>query len=156
MNGLSDLDLVAQAMAPTNVPSQKITAESIDQSPLPDSTAQSAPAQTISTNQNHPGSTTDSASKSQTTEEKLLSLGIDPSTLSESDLAALQPIINALSLGDGEVEGDGEEDELRIAEILAQMDAAGSVADDLEGKLDELLKNLGETEKQMQAANEEK
>jgi hypothetical protein len=84
-----------------------------------------------------------------TTQQTLEALGVDPASLSPADLAALQPILDALSLG---TEGESEEDDLRIAELLAQMDAAGSVADDLEGKLDALLANLGETEKDLQAA----
>jgi hypothetical protein len=47
------------------------------------------------------------------------------------------------------LDGDSEEDDLRIAEILAQMDAAGEVADDLEEKLDLLLENLGKAEVEM-------
>lgn len=142
MDGMSDLDLVAQAMAPTTQSTPhaiQSTQPPHTSPPNPPSTHDPSPAQPPSLNGQEPLST----------QETLISLGIDPSTLSATDLEALQPILNALSLG---AEGESEDDELRITEILAQMDAAGSVADDLEGKLDELLANLGETEKQMQAA----
>jgi len=65
----------------------------------------------------------------------------------------LKPIIDVLggTLGDEEGgEGEGEDD-LKIMELLQQMEAAGLVADDLEGRLDALLENLGETEREIEA-----
>lgn len=47
--------------------------------------------------------------------------------------------------------GEEDMDESQIAELLQQMDAAGLVADDIEGKLDALLANLGSVEEEMQA-----
>jgi hypothetical protein len=87
--------------------------------------------------------------------------GIDPellASLSPADLATLQPLITALTLGD-DIEGEDDLDELdendpRIQELLRQMDVAGDVADDLEGKLDKLIAELGQEEVQMEQAVE--
>lgn len=88
--------------------------------------------------------------------------GIDPSllaNLSKADLEALQPIIDALSLGSGEDGDEGDldfdEDDPRVAELLRQMDVAGDVADDLEGKLDKLIATLGGDEVEMEKVLEE-
>ena len=45
-----------------------------------------------------------------------------------------------------------DEDDSRIQELLRQMDVAGDVADDLEGKLDKLIAALGEEEVNMEQA----
>lgn len=108
MGDMSDLDLVAQAMAPTNVP---------DKSP---------PSTTNPTSQ----------SKSQPKETDK-----DLSSLTPEDLAMLQPILDALNLGDTE-----DLDDAALHDLIRQMDVAGDVADDLEGKLDRLIGELGKVE----------
>lgn len=161
MNGLSDLELVAQAMAPTN------PVQSVSQTPTSQPQTQSRnvphsqpPTQTQVQSQQPSGPTT-TAPPIQLELESLLpdlsALGIDLSSLTPGELRALQPIIDALAAGsntnDGAQEGGKEEeDDLKIAELLQQMEAAGLVADDLEGKLDALLENLGETEREIEAA----
>ena len=85
--------------------------------------------------------------------------GLDPSllaNLSAADLAALQPLISALSLAPGDEDDadanmdDLDENDPRLQELLRQMDVAGEVADDLEGKLDRLIAALGEEEVKME------
>jgi hypothetical protein len=139
MNGMSDLELVAQAMEVTIA-----TQQTNLQRPLSPSTTQ------VADNTTTPPSTAPTTSSiAGSTAETLKALGLDLSKLSPADAAAMQPLLDALQLG---LDGDSEEDDLRIAEILAQMDAAGEVADDLEEKLDLLLENLGKAEVEMQAA----
>jgi hypothetical protein len=102
MSDLSDLDLVAQAMAPTNAP-DKTTPQT------------SQPA-------------------SQPTDKDL-------SSLTPQDLAMLQPILDALNLSDTD-----DLDDAALHDLIKQMDVAGEVADDLEGKLDRLIGELGKVE----------
>jgi len=106
MSDLSDLDLVAQAMAPTNAP-DKPTAQ----------TSQSA-----------------SQTKEAPTDKDL-------SSLTPQDLAMLQPILDALNLSDSD-----DLDDAALHDLIKQMDVAGDVADDLEGKLDRLIGELGKVE----------
>lgn len=47
-----------------------------------------------------------------------------------------------------------DQNDPRIQELLRQMDVAGDVADDLEGKLDKLIAALGEEEVNMEQAVE--
>jgi hypothetical protein len=85
---------------------------------------------------------------------------IDLSALSPSDLAMLQPLLSALrrpttrgvpgvAISDSNRDGaaeegeEGEPDEYEMAQILAQMDAAGHVADELEDRLDRFIELLG-------------
>ncbi|GFZ46266.1 hypothetical protein JCM24511_04513 [Saitozyma sp. JCM 24511] len=87
---------------------------------------------------------------------------IDLSALSPSDLEMLQPLLFALRrptargvpgeasadsirIGDEPLGADGETetDEYEMAQILAQMDAAGQVADELEDRLDRFIELLG-------------
>jgi len=104
MADLSDLDLVAQAMAPTNVPDKSTT--------------------------------TASATTAQPKESEA-----DLSSLTPEDLAMLQPILDALNLGDTE-----DLDDAALHDLIRQMDVAGDVADDLEVKLDRLIGELGKVE----------
>ena len=106
MSDLSDLDLVAQAMAPTNAP-DKPTAQT------------SQPA---------------SQTKEAPTDKDL-------SSLTPQDLAMLQPILDALNLSDSD-----DLDDAALHDLIKQMDVAGDVADDLEGKLDRLIGELGKVE----------
>lgn len=108
MGDLSDLDLVAQAMAPTNAPDKPIT-----------TTPSTAPP------------------KSQAKEQPT---GPDLSSLTPEDLAALQPILDALNLDTDDM------DDAALHDLIRQMDVAGDVADDLEGKLDRLIGELGKVE----------
>ena len=134
MNGLSDLDLVAQAMAPTTQPTKS--------HPNSDSTVPADQRDTdVPTEKPVISEEID-----ETTLKTLEELGIDLNTLSIEDKKQIQPLLDALMM-DAE-EGD---DELKIAEILAQMDIASGVADDLEEKLDVLLASLGKVEQEMQA-----
>ncbi len=138
MNGISDLDLVAQAMEPTqtlqpNQSNQTYPANHPNQSietPQTSSTTMSSFAIAHSANQpsGPPKTTSDLAF----------------SSLTPSDRAAVQPLLDALSRGDS-----AEGDDLKVAEIMKQMDVAGEVADDLEGKLDRLLESLGKVEEEI-------
>ena len=106
MGDLSDLDLVAQAMAPTNAPDKP-----------PSNTSRPAPQ-----------------SKETSTDKDL-------SSLTPQDLAMLQPILDALNLSDTD-----DLDDAALHNLIRQMDVAGDVADDLEGKLDRLIGELGKVE----------
>lgn len=81
-------------------------------------------------------SSTESAKE---TEEDLLE-GIDLSSLSVQDRAALQPLIDALAASAGGAEGED------LDQLLEQMDAAEGVADDLGQKLDVLLQDMRDLE----------
>lgn len=123
MADLSDLDLVAQAMAPSNQPdkphhdaSAPTKASSSDAKPDPEVAGAGA------------GADADAGD-------------FDLSSLTPEDLALLQPLLAALNVKDPE-----DMDESSLLDILAQMDAAGDVADDLEGKLDRLIGELGKVE----------
>lgn len=73
---------------------------------------------------------------------------LDLSSLSPADMELLRPLLAAMNLASGA--GGDEDDDARIGELLAQMDAAGEVADELEDKLDKLIAQLGAEEKQIQ------
>ena len=161
MNGLSDLELVAQAMdqpaqAPPNQPSTRTSQPSQPsqlsrQSQPPPQRNPNNSAEPVDSN--GPTQSTESTNLADRTElPDLSALGIDLSSLTPAELAAVQPIIDALVGSDGQDEDEAEsEDDLKVAELLRQMDAAGMVADDLEGKLDLLLRDLGETEREFEA-----
>ena len=164
MNGISDLELVAQAMdqpaqAPPNQSSTRISQPSQPSQPSkpsqPSRQSQPPPQRNPNTSANPVDSngSIDLASPADRTElPDLSALGIDLSSLTPAELAAVQPIIDALVGSDGQDEDEAEsEDDLKVAELLRQMDAAGMVADDLEGKLDLLLRDLGETEREFEA-----
>jgi hypothetical protein len=106
MSDLSDLDLVAKAMAPTNAPDK----------PTPQSSQ-------------------------PTSQPKETSNDKDLSSLTPEDLAMLQPILDALNLSDTD-----DLDDAALHDLIKQMDVAGDVADDLEGKLDRLIGELGKVE----------
>ena len=53
----------------------------------------------------------------------------------------LQPILDALNLSDTD-----DLDDAALHDLIKQMDVAGDVADDLEGKLDRLIGELGKVE----------
>jgi len=110
MGDLSDLDLVAQAMAPTNAPDKP--------TPKTQLKAETKPTNPSSLNDN-----------------------LDISSLSDEDYALLEPLLRALEMSDSDIL-----DESAMADVLRQMDVAGEVADDLEGKLDRLIGQLGEVE----------
>lgn len=130
---LSDLDLVQQAMAPTEPGAQQNNSNS---TVAPKSTTANGNADTEGRN----------ATKAEDADDSLA--GIDLSQLNDKDREALQPILDALKASSGK---EGEEGgDLDIEGILSQLDAAGDVADTLEGRLDKLLENLGEMEKAQQ------
>ncbi|GHJ86618.1 hypothetical protein NliqN6_3020 [Naganishia liquefaciens] len=72
--------------------------------------------------------------------------------LSAEEREAFAPLLQALSsstdIADGTngSSGDSNIDAKDVEELLKQFDAAGSVADTLEGKLDRLLESLGQVE----------
>jgi hypothetical protein len=110
MGDLSDLDLVAKAMAPTNAPDKP--------TPKPHTKAETKPTNPPSADDN-----------------------LDISSLSDEDYALLEPLLRALELSGSDVL-----DEASMADVLRQMDVAGNVADNLEGKLDRLIGQLSEVE----------
>jgi hypothetical protein len=82
-----------------------------------------------------------SAPKSQPSQSTEQSTDKDLSSLTPEDLAMLQPILDALNLGDAD-----DLDDAALHDLIRQMDVAGDVADDLEGKLDKLIGELGKVE----------
>lgn len=112
MGDMSDLDLVAKAMEPTNVPDKPTSSQ---------------------TRENGDGNSTLPVNDNDNE--------IDLSSLTPEDLALLQPLLNALNIEDPDSLDEGS-----LQDILKQMDAAGEVADDLEGKLDRLIGELGKVE----------
>ncbi|WOO81066.1 uncharacterized protein LOC62_03G004594 [Vanrija pseudolonga] len=118
---LSDLDLVAQAMAPT---------EPGAQGPKPTDAAGAK-----------------EADKAGADDDVLA--GIDLSTLNDTDRKALQPILDALKASAGTEGAEGGD--LDVEGILKQLEAADNVADTLEGRLDTLLAHLGEIEHDVEA-----
>ena len=149
MNGLSDLDLVAQAMAPTQThipdqPTQPSSPHQTSHTPRRNPTQPNHPISNSAQSSTNLPSTTPTSESSST--EPLAN--VDLSNLSPSDRQALQPLIDVLSLSDPAGDDDAVDD-LRISEILAQMDVAGDVADKLEGNLDRLLANLGKVEEEI-------
>jgi hypothetical protein len=120
MGDMSDLDLVAKAMEPTN---------------QPDKTEPSKPLSETPTTTTKNGSTANDHSSLPTD-------NIDVSSLTPEDLAMLQPLLDALNIKDSD-----DLDDAALQDLLAQMDSAGDVADDLEGKLDKLIGELGSFEK---------
>ncbi|OWZ59282.1 hypothetical protein LQV05_004260 [Cryptococcus neoformans] len=121
MSQLSDLELVAQAMAPSGKASEPTS---------------------------NPNCTSPKEPNNSNEWRGLANLpeGLDVSTLTAEDLASLHPLLSSLSLTPEELEGL---DESQMGEILSQMEAADGVADDLEAKLDRLLETLGWVEEEM-------
>ncbi|KAK8869936.1 hypothetical protein IAR55_000504 [Kwoniella newhampshirensis] len=150
MNGLSDLELVAQAMS-TSDRARQSTANGTAPNPRPHingttngtiSSSSSAPSQGTAISEPAP-------TRSRSTTIPGIPDDIDLSSLSPEELQILQPLLSALSLS-AERQGEGDEgDELQIQSILAQLEAADGVADDLESKLDKLLETLGGVEKEI-------
>ena len=172
---MSDLELVAEATR--NEREAQPTSQSIQNSAAK---TDNAPA-SGSASRNHESSTMTTSShlleEPDDTAEKEDHL--DLASLTPDDRAMLQPLIDTLRISDpsrlptnsvsqngithteghpGRKEGEEEpeDDEIQIAQILAQMDAADHVADDLEGKLDQLLANLGRVEAELGAQEEKK
>ncbi|ORX39735.1 hypothetical protein BD324DRAFT_678837 [Kockovaella imperatae] len=163
---MSDLDLVAQATARERIPGGSVSGSKEFTTSVP-----VLPVDTLSN-----GRVNGKESSAQRSEEEndetmraLRDLGdleiddVDLSSLSPQDLEVLRPLIEALRISDPSMlppglgrdedggqgaEGEGEGD-LEIARILAQMDAAEHVADDLDGRLDKLLANLGKVEEEI-------
>ena len=148
MSGMSDLELVAQAMAPTNDPARQADDDKSDGAASPalqpaEPTSTSAnPSKPLDALQRPPPSDPLDGRDPTSTDG---SNGLDPDEW--ESLAELKKINELLKMSGGEEDMD----ERQIAELLQQMDAAGLVADDIEGKLDALLANLGSVEEEMQA-----
>jgi hypothetical protein len=119
MGDMSDLDLVAKAMEPTNQPDKTELSKTLSETPTTTKNG--------STANDHSSLPTDN---------------IDLSSLTPEDLAMLQPLLDALNIKDSD-----DLDDAALQDLLAQMDSAGDVADDLEGKLDKLIGELGSFEK---------
>lgn len=150
---LSDLELVQQAMAPTEPGAQ----EQVNARPAvaDNAGAAGAPSSKNGGATAAPATAGDTASTSapDSTDKDPLE-GMDLSHLSEADRAALQPVLDALKAAAGKEGEDGGE--LDVEDILKQLEAAGDVADTLEGRLDTLLANLAEIEAAQHANDEEK
>lgn len=157
MSDLSDLDLVAQAMAPTNQPRSTESQPTRAVQPagsepakngLQPSESTAPPPRSASV-----PSTSGTASHAYARSEPAVGVpdslaDLDLSSLSPADMELLRPLLAAMNLASGA--GGDEDDDARIGELLAQMDAAGEVADELEDKLDKLIAQLGAEEKQIQ------
>lgn len=160
MSDLSDLELVAQAMAPTNQPrsTESQPARAIQpagsehtKNGLQPSEATAPPSRPAA----FPSGSSAAGSPVPIDAPGPASLGLpegladlDLSSLSPADMELLRPLLAAMNLASGA--GGDEDDDARIGELLAQMDAAGEVADELEDKLDKLIAQLGAEEKQIQ------
>lgn len=123
---LSDLELVAQAMAPTDRPAPAPTSNGSTNGHAP-----SAPS--------NPSAQPSAADADDDTAAALA--GLDLSSLNAADRAAVQPILDALRQASSAEDGDVD-----VEDILKQLEAADDVADKLEGRLDSLLASLGELE----------
>lgn len=157
MTDLSDLDLVAQAMAPTNQPRPTESRSARAVQPAGSEPAKNGLQPNEST---APPSRSASGPSSSDTTSHVENSGVAPlgipdsladldmSSLSPADMELLRPLLAAMNLASGA--GGDEDDDARIGELLAQMDAAGEVADELEDKLDKLIAQLGAEEKQIQ------
>ncbi|WVQ78202.1 hypothetical protein IAT38_000285 [Cryptococcus sp. DSM 104549] len=145
MNGLSDLELVAQAMstAPQTTPQPQTTTGPTPAQP-PANGSSNEPASAPTTGQ--------ASANGAPIDLSALPAGADPSSLTPADLSALHPLLSSLSLSPEELEAL---DDSQIADILAQLEAADGVADDLEGKLDRLLATLGGYEEEIVQGREE-
>ena len=147
--GMSDLDLVAQAMgisSNTSRPTQQQRQANGQAQPTPPVPTDTAPPPTqIPVNPN--------LALDAETIEVLKEMDIDVSSMPSEILASLLPIINAIKISgdatDGEDDVEAMGDEFDFARISAQIDAANGAADELEGKLDQLLANLGVTEQEL-------
>jgi len=126
MGDMSDLDLVAKAMAPTNQP------DKVDSPSAPSSTTK------VDTKPNAGSETTDPEP-------------LDLSSLTPEDMAMLKPLLDAMNLKDSD-----DLDDAALHDLIAQMDSAAGVADDLEGKLDRLIGDLGSFEKEVVDGMEKK
>lgn len=148
---LSDLDLVQQAMAPTE-PANARGNSSVASNGAPTSHSTNtsngahsiSPTETANTNPT-PANTANAPTPADTN----FLAGIDLSELTPADRAALAPIINALRAA-----GSGDDGDVDVDGILKQLEAADDVADALEGRLDSLLANLGELEADAQGEGE--
>ncbi|BEI86565.1 hypothetical protein CcaverHIS002_0608520 [Cutaneotrichosporon cavernicola] len=130
---LSDLDLVSQAMASSEPANARGSVH--------------ANGTTSTTNGSANTPSTNSANLNPPTH--LDTIGdIDLSSLSVEERAILLPIIDALRASDDTL------DSLDVEDIMKQLDAAGSVADTIEDRLDSLLAHLGELEAQASPGEE--
>ena len=131
MNGLSDLDMVAQAMATTTrLPSDQSDA------PEPHSTASNVPNDldlVAPDTQLRSGLVSNDGTNGVDLPEDLAA---QLDKLSVEDKAALGPLLELLVASGSGADGKDLED------LLKQFDAADDVADALEGRLDDLLQGL--------------
>ncbi|WVR05057.1 hypothetical protein IAU60_002069 [Kwoniella sp. DSM 27419] len=134
MDGLSDLELVAQAMAPTEQ-AQHVKEGAPDNAVPPSRSSDCEKGRTPSTENAAGVQRADVSGVSDPSAASLASLG-----LSADSLASLTSL---MKLSDTDLEDMSDEG---IMDILSQMDAADGVADDLEGRLDRLLEMLGGVE----------
>lgn len=132
---MSDLDLVAAAMAPTNQPQLRPTSPPTQTTSRPNG----MPRHAATSDQTRTPPAPNPTFSSQPSDLPSELQDLDLSSLSPAELALLQPLIDALRISEN---GD-DVDELGMEEILRQMEVADGVADELEGRLDGLLERLG-------------
>ena len=144
MNGLSDLDMVAQAMATTT----RFPADQSD-APQPRSNASNVPSDLdLVASNRHLGSGL--AHDDETNGVDLPDdLAAELDKLSVEDKAALGPLLDLLVASGSGADGKDLED------LLKQFDAADDVADKLEGRLDDLLQGLKGVEGELGVADGE-
>jgi hypothetical protein len=131
MNGLSDLDMVAQAMATTT----RLPQDQTD-APRAHATASDVP------NDLDLPTTTSVDSDSSIPED----IAHDLETLSMEDKQALGPLLDLLVSQEGTAGQD-------LEDLLKQFDAADDVADKLEGRLDQLLQGLKGVEGELEVTD---
>jgi hypothetical protein len=144
MNGLSDLDMVAQAMATTT----RFPADQSD-APQPHTNASNVPSDldlVAPNTQLRSGLAPDDETNGVALPEDLAA---ELDKLSVEDKAALGPLLELLVASGSGADGKDLED------LLKQFDAADDVADKLEGRLDDLLQGLKGVEGELGVIDEE-
>jgi len=129
MSHMSDLELVAQAMAPTEQPAP-------NSNPTSDQQVSAPPADAGAT----------AAADTDLFDQKGLLAELDSLDLSgmpPAERAALEKLVEMYKKVDGDMSVEGDVD---VEDILAQMEAADKVTGVLEERLDGLLAKLGQAE----------
>ncbi|GMK57802.1 hypothetical protein CspeluHIS016_0406360 [Cutaneotrichosporon spelunceum] len=147
---LSDLDLVSQAMASSEPPNARGATNPITNGSSGGASSgadkSTADVGVIANGTNANGTNANGANTNATADDSIDSVaGIDLSSLSVEERTMLAPIIDALRAS--------SDDSLDVEDIMKQLDAAGNVADTIEGRLDSLLDHLGELEAQATASD---
>ena len=138
MGDMSDLDLVAAAMAPTEPPNAGPSSQ------FPHPPASCPPSTSTSVAPNDSSHTLDT---SRLSPQELATLAplLETIRLDPASMASLERLLGDDAAVRANLEGDEGGDQ-EYEDLMRQMNAAGDVADELEGRLDALLDRLAGTE----------